>query len=185
MIRYYITDRLRLGGTGPLLHHVARLGNSVDCIQVREKDLSGRALAQVAGEMGHAAAVGVRVLLNDRADIAIACGCAGVHLRGDSISPSELRRFAPQAFLISVACHSVEEVRRAAAEGADMALLSPIFTSPGKSHPLGLERLAEAARAVRIPVLALGGVTAERMAVCQSAGAGGIAGIRLFQPAAH
>jgi len=158
----------------------ARFGGAVDFIQVRAKDLSGAALTRLTLDILHAAAPGVRVLVNDRADIAMACGSAGVHLRGDSISPVEVRRIAPEGFVISVSCHSIEDVLRADAEGADLALLAPIFASPGKGEPLGLEYLAEAARGVRIPVLALGGVTFANAAQCVAAGARGVAGIRMF-----
>ena len=176
MIRYAI-----IGGVDALATQVAALSDAVDFIQIRERDISAAALARLTVEIVRAAAAGVRVLINDRADIAIACGCAGVHLRGDSISPAEIRRFAPISFVISVACHSVEDVQRASWEGADLALLAPIFASPGKGKPLGLDQLSEAARAVSIPVLALGGVTLENMAQCVSAGASGVAGITLFR----
>jgi thiamine-phosphate pyrophosphorylase len=160
----------------------ARFGGAVDFIQVRAKELSGSALTRLTWDILDAAAPGVRVLVNDRADIAIACGCAGVHLRGDSISPVEIRRIAPKRFVISVSCHSIDDVLRADAEGADLALLAPIFASPGKGEPLGLDYLAEATHAARIPVLALGGVTFENAAQCVAAGARGVAGIRLFAP---
>jgi thiamine-phosphate pyrophosphorylase len=113
----------------------ARFAYAVDFAQVRAKELSGAALTRLTLDILHAAAPGVRVLVNDRADIAIACRCAGVHLRGDSISPAEIRRIAPEGFVISVSCHSIEDVLRADAEGADLVLLSPIFASPGKGEP--------------------------------------------------
>jgi thiamine-phosphate pyrophosphorylase len=119
----------------------ARFAYAVDFAQVRAKELSGAALTRLTLDILHAAAPGVRVLVNDRADIAIACRCAGVHLRGDSISPAEIRRIAPEGFVISVSCHSIEDVLRADAEGADLVLLSPIFASPGKGEPLGLDYL--------------------------------------------
>ncbi len=167
MIRYAITSG-------------ARIESAVDFLQIRARELSGAALTRLTLDILQTTAPGVRVLVNDRADIAIACGCAGVHLRADSISPIEIRRIAPDGFVISVACHSIEDVLRADAEGADLALLAPIFASPGKGKPLGLDYLAEAAQAVRIPVLALGGVTFENAAQCVAAGARGVAGIRLF-----
>jgi thiamine-phosphate pyrophosphorylase len=86
--------------------------------------------------------------------------------------------------LIGVSCHTVGEVRAAEAEGADYAVFGPVFAPLSKTSdlaPRGLEGLAQAARAVRIPVLALGGVTRDKINACITAGAAGIAGISLFQ----
>jgi thiamine-phosphate pyrophosphorylase len=121
------------------------------------------------------------VLLNDRTDVALACGAAGVHLRGNSVSPARIRSIAPPGFMIGVSCHSVDEVRRADDEGASFAVLAPIFATPGKGPALGIGPLREAARVARIPVLALGGITEARVQECMAAGAAGIAGISLFQ----
>ena len=85
------------------------------------------------------------------ADVALACGAAGVHLRGNAVAPSRIRAIVPDSFLIGVSCHTVDEVRRAENEGASFAVLAPIFATPGKGPALGIGPLAEAARAVRIP----------------------------------
>ncbi len=174
-LRYFISD-----GSATLLQRVQRLAASIDFVQIRERDLSARELASLTRAVLQTAHPEVRVLVNDRADIAVACGAHGVHLRGNSIPPSLLRAILPPGFLISVACHSVEDVVRAEREGANMALLAPIFETPGKGPPLGLASLERAAKSVRIPVLALGGVTEREIPRCMSAGAAGVAGIRLF-----
>ena len=106
MIRIQITD-----GSGRV-----EVAAEVDFIQVREPGLSVRALADCV--RGLVQQGGPRVLVNDRADVAIACGAAGVHLRDHSLSPEVIRPIAPKGFLITVACHSAEAVHRAAAEGA-------------------------------------------------------------------
>ena len=177
-LRYYITDRLAAGEA--FFNIVKRhLADGVDYLQIREKDLEARALAELTRHIaGLAEGTATRVLVNDRLDVALACGAHGVHLRGDSLPPSQLRRLTPAGFVIGVSCHSMEDLARAA--GADFAVFGPVFASP-KGQGLGLEALAAACRATTLPVLALGGVGFENEADCLRAGAAGIAGIRLFQ----
>jgi len=172
MKRYCITDSLEVAG------RAARDG--VDMIQIRAKQLSARDLMDLAS--GAVAVRGsARILVNTRIDVALACGAQGVHLPAGSVAPSAIRRITPPGFLIGVSCHTVEELQAAENEGADFAVYGPVFESVTKSvAPIGLDALRIAAASVRMPVYALGGVTAENAPLCVEAGAAGIAGISLF-----
>ena len=186
MILCYITDRNQLSGNPNLL--LAKIAEAaaagVDYIQLREKDLSTRALEALAlrtanqeRKTGHSK---TGILINSRPDVAMAVGAQGVHLPANDISPSEVRRIWRGSALpvIGVSCHSVDEVSRAAAEGADLAVFGPVFEK-GNTPPQGLARLEKACQ-YKIPVLALGGVTLANAPSCVEVGAG-IAAIRLFQ----
>ncbi len=175
MIRYCITD-------GSDERVVSRaVANGVELLQLRAKTLPTRELlARVRAMVQSSQGGPTRVLVNGRVDVALAAGAHGTHLPGDAPAPRTWKPHVPGQFLFGVSCHSADEVRRAEQEGASFVVYSPVFDTPGKGAPVGLQGLAEAARAVRIPVLALGGVTWENAADCLAAGAGGVAGIRLF-----
>ncbi len=168
MIRIHITDGAGGFATG------------VDFIQVRNRDASARDLTRIVREAMQFAAV----LVNDRADVAIACGAAGVNLRSGSIAPHQIKKLAP--LIVSVACHGAADVEKAEAEGADYAVLAPIFSPLSKQDsrvPLGLEVLRQICATSKIPVIALGGITEANAPECVKAGAAGLAGITLFRPA--
>ena len=178
MKRYYITDRKSLGGFRPLLEVIRdQMHLGVDYIQIREKDVPTRQLFEFTlavlevrqVEMAQRAAV--KILVNSRADVALAVGADGVHL------PAAAPRETLPGLLVSRSCHTLEEVRTAK---ADLVTFGPVFASPGKGKPVGLEALREAC-AGTTAVFALGGVDWENAAACMAAGAEGIAGIRLFQ----
>ncbi len=162
----------------PLLVRAAEAG--VDWIQIREKHLRPRDLMALGRELRVATAhTPVKILLNERFDLALAAGLDGVHLPNSSLPPARVRPLVPPSFLIGLSCHAPAEV--AAAHGADFCVLGPIFPTPSKAaaSPLGLPALATACR-THCPVLALGGVAWTNAADCLAQGAVGIAGIRLF-----
>ncbi len=179
MLRCYITDRQTLAPGVSLLDAIARA--DADWVQIREKDLSARALFDLVKA---AIPLGKKVIVNTRMDVALAAGAAGLHLPADSIPPDRWRAISPREFLIGVSCHTIGEVRRAAAQGADYVFFGPVFAPLSKSSrlaPRGLAGLRYAARSVRIPVFALGGITRDNADRCVEQGAAGIAAISLYQ----
>lgn len=182
MIRYYITDRRQLGGIDRLLESIARnIAAGVEYVQIREKDLPPRDLAALVRKvLAIRGAHPTKILVNTRADIAIACGADGVHLPSDT----PILNHGIPGFLTAVSCHTIDGLCEAQSAGASFAVYGPVFPPRSKLHTgpvTGLDQLREACRAVRIPVFALGGITSENAAACIQSGAAGIAAITLFQ----
>lgn len=178
MKRYYITDRKPVGGFRGLLEVIRdQLQLGVDLIQIREKDLSARELFEFTLAVLEVRAQELRnhvhpqVLVNSRADVAYAAGADGVHL------PSSAPAQTLPGLLIGRSCHTLAEVQQAK---ADFVTYGPVFETPGKGSPVGLDALKAAAKLGK-PVYALGGVNWDNAESCVHAGAVGIAGIRLFQ----
>lgn len=174
-----VTDRHQTKGR-PLLslfREVAAAGSPA--IQLRERDLPLRALLALARELHQQ--LGAKVgplLINDRIDVALSLEGAGVHLRSDSLPLSAARRLLGSQRLLGISAHSVEEVERAAGEGADYVVLGPIFDTPSKQAygpPLGLATVEAASRRAKIPILGIGGITAARARDVRGAGAFGVA----------
>ena len=207
---YYITDRKSFPGDERqrrtrLLDKIAEAASAnIDYVQLREKDLPIRDLESLAREAMRIIQerrteipdLTTALLINSRADVALATQAAGVHLPAHDLMPAEVRQIwktscgagalareiSPRTPLISISCHSPEEVTRAATNGADLAILAPIFEKKDapSALPQGLDSLRQACRA-NIPVIALGGITLQNAESCLQAGAAGIAAIRLFQ----
>ncbi|HEV2350040.1 MAG TPA: thiamine phosphate synthase [Terriglobia bacterium] len=181
----YITDRRALSPRPLLPRILGGVRAGVDMVQVREKDLPTRELvALVKGAVTGAGGTATKIIVNDRLDVALALGSAGVHLGTQSMPPEVVRGIVRPDFLVGVSCHSLEDALRAEASGANYVLLGPIFSTPSKmayGPPLGLSTLQETTARVKIPVFALGGITVERARICLEAGARGLAGISIFQ----
>ena len=163
----------------------AAVANGIDLIQIREKRLTAHVLFQLASQAAKlTSGSGTRLLVNDRADIAVSAGADGVHLTTQSLDTAIIRKTFDRKFLIGVSTHLVDEVVAARDHGADFAVFGPVFETESKlqfGFPKGLEELSRVVRAVaEFPVLALGGVSLANAAECLAAGARGIAGITLF-----
>ena len=192
-ITYLITGGESSSTTGPESEEFRRLlalvraavDARVKLVQLRENDLSGRLLFELAAAAAHVARGSeTRILVNDRADIARAAGCDGVHLTTRSLDTAVVRRAFGEEFLIGVSAHTLQEARAAYAGGADFAVFGPVFDTPSKrayGPPVGLEALMTVALELSpFPLVALGGVGVEQVEDVLRAGAAGVAGIRLF-----
>jgi thiamine-phosphate diphosphorylase len=184
-----VTDRQRFARSLPALLAQIRAGVEacVDLVQIRERDLDAAALSSlVTAVVDLTRGSTTRVVVNDRLDVALACGADGVHLRGDSVPIPAARRLAPRPFLVGRSLHSADEIVSAGVNAASVDYLIagtvfPTASKPDVTTRLGVEGLRTIVRATTVPVLAIGGVTLERLAEVASTGAAGIAAIGLFE----
>lgn len=202
MLLCYVTDRQLLqsqqsSGASPSEDLVARIERAVaagvDWIQIREKDLPARELLELTRRAIAAtrqeANAHTRVIVNDRLDVAIAAGAAGVHLGGDSIPVAEAVQWcragnAPPDFMVGASCHDVPAAIEVERADGNYVFFGPVSETPAKMKfgpPQGIGKLAEVCQSVQIPVLAIGGIDEKNAGACVRAGAAGIAAIRLFQ----
>ena len=157
--------------------------DGVSLIQVREKKLPTRLLSDLVSEI-KSVARSVNVVVNDRVDVAVAAGAEGVHLAETSLPVAVVRR-SFGGILIGASVHSLSAAEAAVRDGADYVLFGPIFDTPGKGAPVGIETLAEVCRRVQgFPVIALGGIDETNCQEVVEAGAAGIAAIRALNNAA-
>lgn len=154
----------------------ARQGAAL-AVQIREKDLPARALYEWISAL-LPDLFGARLLVNGRADVARCFDGVGVHLPEDGLTVADARRILGPERPIGASAHSAEDAILRRRDGADLVTLSPIFETPGKGAPIGLEPLRQAAPAGGI--YALGGITAERSDEVLATGVEGIAAIRAF-----
>lgn len=176
---YVVTDEHVSGGRSHA--EIARLAVSggASIIQLRDKGMSSRELTSAGREI---AAItrpsGALLIVNDRLDVALACGADGVHLGQGDMRPGTARQLAPAGFIIGVSVGTVEEALEAEREGADYLALSPVFATASKGNAgpgHGLARLRQIRRAVTVPLVAIGGINRENARDVIAAGADGIA----------
>lgn len=176
---YLITDRRQVPG-GDLFACLQRaLQGGARLVQLREKDLEARAFLELAVRaVALCRAAGARLLINGRADVALAVGADGVHLTSTDPPVAEVRALLGPQALIGVSAHHVDEVVRAETEGASFVTFGPVYDTPSKrgmGKPVGIGRLRDAVYAGGVPVFALGGVHLEQLPAVLGTGCHGVA----------
>ncbi len=154
--------------------------NRISLIQIREKKLSAKLLFRLTIEAAQITRNSqTKLLVNDRADIALTANADGVHLTETSVSAEIIRKNFPENFIIGVSTHSIEKAKNAKTQNADFITFSPIFDSPGKSAPTGSENLKTVCEQLNpFPVIALGGIDETNYKSVLETGANGFAAIR-------
>jgi thiamine-phosphate pyrophosphorylase len=183
---YWITDRHQTAGRELGAVAEAFCSGGGQLLQLRETGLNDRELLGLAVALRRNLPAGARLLINDRADIALAADADGVHCKVTSAPPSAVRRILPAGALLGASTHSRDEVERAWREGADFAVFGPIYDTPSKRRfgaPVGLDTLRAVAAEFPLPLFALGGVTLARVPEVLRAGAYGVAVIRAIAEA--
>ena len=176
-----ITDRTQTGGRDLVAVVGECLAAGLPAVQVREKDLGAGDLALLCRRLlGPARDVGAMLIVNDRVDVALAVGADAVQRTHASLAVQDMRAVAGRRLRIGVSVHSLEDAVDAELKGADWVTYGPVYDTPSKrpyGAPQGLDRLATVARGLRIPVVAIGGITPERVKEVRAAGARGVAAI--------
>ena len=171
-----ITDNVRDGQAGLIERAAAAAHGGATCIQLRLKDVSARDLAGLAAELVRS--VGIPVIVNDRADVALAVGAAGVHLGADDIPVAAVRSFAPPGFVIGASVGSDDEIVNA--RGADYVGIGPVYVTGSKRNAgsaIGVDGFSRLAVATGLPAVAIGGITSAHARALIEAGAAGVAAI--------
>jgi thiamine-phosphate pyrophosphorylase len=174
-----VTDRHQTRGRELVGVVRACLDAGLPAVQVREKDLEARELAPVCRALREPTRErGALLIVNDRADVALAVGADGVQRTATSLSVADLRTVADKRLLIGASVHSLDEARAAEDDGADWVVFGPVYDTPSKrmfGAPQGLHALERVSAAMRIPVIAIGGITVERVRPVRATGAAGVA----------
>ncbi|MBU4459985.1 MAG: thiamine phosphate synthase [Verrucomicrobia bacterium] len=176
---YLVTDRSLAGGRSLASVVQAALDGGAGVVQIREKNLSSRAFYERAVEIVRLVRpMGRAVIVNDRLDIAMACGADGVHLGQADLPCEAARRLGGPGWIVGVSVGTEAEAVAAERAGADYLGISPVFATPTKPdapEPAGLAGLQRIRRVVRLPLVAIGGIHAGNAADVIRAGADGVA----------
>ncbi|MCL2761355.1 MAG: thiamine phosphate synthase [Desulfuromonadales bacterium] len=176
---YLVTDRKQTL-TGTLTEVIEKaLKAGVKAVQLREKDLNGRELFQLAYEIRQLTKeYGAKLFINERADIALAVNADGVQLGENSIPVHEVRKIIGDKKLIGVSCHGEESALNAEKTGANFIVFGPVYDTPSKApfgHPLGIEKLNSVAKRIVVPIIAIGGIKKNNIQEIVKNGASGVA----------
>jgi thiamine-phosphate pyrophosphorylase len=177
---YLITDRKLFAGIDQLLAAVeAALRGGVSAVQLREKDLHTRAVLDLSYSVRELTKRYEALLfINDRVDLAMAVEADGVHLGQAGMPAHAARKVSAGKIMIGVSAHSIDQARKAADDGADFVTIGPVYDTPSKRQygsPIGIDVIREAAAVVAVPLLAIGGITVDRVAEVMGQGASGVA----------
>jgi thiamine-phosphate pyrophosphorylase len=159
--------------------------NNISLIQIREKKISARFVFEFAREAAKITRnTDTKLLVNDRADIALAANADGAHLTSRSLSADTIRRAFPENFIVGASAHTIEAAENAKRQGADFVTFSPIFSTPNKGEAQGIENLREVCEKLKpFPVVALGGIDETNYKSVLENGASGFAAIRFLNAA--
>jgi thiamine-phosphate pyrophosphorylase len=174
------------GGKAKILNLIkTAVSAKISLIQIREKQLSAKLVYDIASEAARLTRnAETKLLVNDRADIALAAGADGVHLTAQSLSAEIVRREFPKNFIIGASAHTIEEAENAKRQTADFVTFSQIFATPNKGASQGIGKLREVCEKLKpFPVVALGGINETNFAEVLKAGASGFAAIRFLNSA--
>ena len=172
-----VTDRHQTRGRDLVETVAACVAAGLPAVQVREKDLTAADLAALCRRV-RALRPAAFLIVNDRADVALATGADGVQRTHASLQVEELRRIADKRLKVGASVHGLDEARAAAAQGADWVFFGHVYDTPSNrayGAPQGLAALERVAAAVDIPVIAIGGITPDRVVEVRRAGAAGVA----------
>jgi thiamine-phosphate pyrophosphorylase len=176
---YLVTDLSQTEGRDLLWVLEQALDGGVQAVQLREKDLSGKALFELAEKTRRLCdRYQASLLINDRIDVALAVDAAGVQLTGVSLPVDVARSLLGPQKLLGASTHSLEEARHAQTDGADFILFGPVYFTPSKAAfgaPQGLPALKKILENVSLPVYAIGGIKAEHIADLRNLGVRGVA----------